>query len=287
LHCECAEDGCCKPESEATVPASTRRGGCSCLCEHLTHLLFKECGRLCEVKGPCCRTFRVAVKEPVRLACLDVVDYCDEWTFGAGIEDCGPRPLVKRNDLLFDLIRGCDLTRIVDIGWRKWHRKTVDFAGFEAAFGPHGTRAEKYVTDLFWVEFSGPVRRETVLPDCVAMQVLSREKKDGWLEPLRVPIVDLDMSDYEYPGNPDWVTGFKFVVGGRWLDDGVGGRDTVFDGEHTEVEIEIRTDFIADCNGQAVDGNPCGLIPAPTGKGTPGGGLLSTFTVGPADPTNY
>src|SRR5260370_18122613 len=114
------------------------------------------------------------------------------------------------------------------------------------------------------------------------MQVLTREKKDGWLEPLRVPIVRLDTSDFEYPGNPEWVTGFTFVVGGRWLDDGVGGRDTIFDCELTQVEIEIRTDFIADCNGQPVNENPCGLNPAPTGKGVPGGGLLSTFAVGKA-----
>jgi hypothetical protein len=223
----------------------------------------------------------VALKEPVPLACIEIVEHCDQWTFGVKIEECGPRPLVKRNDLLFDLIRGCDLTRIADIGWRKWHRldKPVDFNEFSAAFGTHGTNAEEYVTDLFWVEFSGPVRKDTVRADCAAMQVLAREKKDGWLEPLRVPIVRLDTSGFEYKDHPEWVTGFKFVVEGRWLDDGVAGRDTIFDGDPTHVEIEIRTDFIVDCNGQAVDGNPCGLSPAPTGKGVPGGGLLSTFVV--------
>jgi hypothetical protein len=281
LHCDCAEDCCCDSESEGAVAPSTRRGGCSCLCEHLTHLEFKECGRLCEVQGPCCRSFRVALSEPVPLACVKIVKHCDQWTFGGEIEECGPRPLVKRNDLLFDLIRGCDLTRIADIGWRKWHRSDnpVDFGDFAKAFGAHGTNADEYVTELFWVEFSGPVRKDTVRADCVAMQVLAREKKDGWLEPLRVPIVRLDTSGYECEGHPEWVTGFRFVVDGGWLDDGVDGRDTVFDEDPTQVEIEIRTDFIADCNGQAVDGNPCGLSPAPTGKGVPGGGLLSTFVV--------
>jgi hypothetical protein len=290
LHCRCEHDCCCDPESEARVAPSTRRGGCSCLCEHLTHLEFKACGRLCEVNGPCCRTFRVALKEPVPLACIKIVEYCNQWTFGVDIEECGPRPLVKRNDLLFDLIRGCDLTRIIEIGWWKWHRShtPVDFDHFSAAFGAGGTQAEEYVTELFWVRFSGPVRKDTVRADCVAMQVLTREKKDGWLEPLRVPIVRLDTSGYECQGHTEWVTGFKFVVGGRWLDDGVNGRDTIFDEEPTQVEIEIRTDFIADCNGQAVDGNPCGLSPAPTGKGVPGGGLLSTFVVAkPQRSTSY
>jgi hypothetical protein len=281
LQCKCTSHRCCDSKSEAEVAPSIRRGGCSCLCEHLTHLTFKECSRLCEVKGPCGRTLRVAVKDPVPLAYVKIVEYCEQWTFRAEIEECGPRPLVKRNDLLFDLIRGCDLTRIIDIGWREWHRAPapIDFDDFSAAFGTHGTKAEEYVTDRFWVKFSGPVRKETVRPECVAMQVLTREKKDGWLEPLRVPIVRLDTKGFEDPDHPGWVTGFRLVVGGRWLDDGVGGRDTIFDVEPTQVEIEICTDFIVDCNGQAVDGNSSGLIPAPTGKGVPGGALLSIFVV--------
>ncbi len=294
LSCSCEHDCCCDPASEARVAPSTRRGGCSCLCEHLTHLKLEESGRLCEVSGPCCRTFRVAVKDPVPLACVDIVEYCDQCTFGVDIEACGPRPLVKRNDLLFDLIRGCDLTRIVKIGWGSWHRSqtAVEFKDFDAAFGTHGTRAKEYVTRDFWVTFSGPVRKETVRPDCVLMQVFRKEREGGWLEPLRVPIVRLDTSGYEYQHHHDkahgeWVTGFRFVVAGHWLDDAVGGTETIFHSKHTPVEIEIRTDFIVDCNGQAVDGNSCGLSPAPTGKGTPGGRLLSTFTVGPADPTIY
>lgn len=280
LHCDCEHECCSGPELEARLAPSTRRGGCSCLCEHLTQLKFENCQPLCEVEGPCCQTYRVALKEPVPIACIKIVQYCDQWTFGVHLEQkCGPRSLVKRNDLLFDLIRGCDLTRIADIGWRKWHRSEVAFDVFSTAFGTHGTKAPEYVTDLFWVEFSGPVRKDTVRADCVAMQVLTREKKDGWLEPLRVPIVRLDTSDYECQGHPEWVTGFRFVVEGRWLDDGVAGRDTIFDSDPTQVEIEIRTDFIADCNGQAVDGNPCGLSPAPTGKGVPGGAFLSTFVV--------
>jgi hypothetical protein len=283
LHCECKEEGCCDADSEAKVAPSTRRGGCSCVCDHLTGLRFKECGRLCEVEDSCCQAFRVALKEPVPLACVEIVEYCEQWTFGVNIDECGPRSLVKRNDLLFDLIRGCDLIRIIDIGWREWHRSSVKFPDFEAAFGPHGTKAKEYVTKLFWVQFSGPVRRETLLADCVFMQVFTRERKDGWLEPLRVPIVRLETSGYEVADHPEWVTGFRFVVVGKWLDDAVGGADTIFDGDLTQVEIQIRTDFIADCNGQAVDGNSCGLVPAPTGKGVPGGALLSTFVVDRTD----
>jgi len=288
LHCPCEHDCCWDPDSEARVAPSARRGGCSCLCEHLTHLKFEDCGRLCEVEGSCCRTFHVAVKDPVPLACVKIVEHCNQWTFGVRVEECGPRPLVKRNDLLFDLIRGCDLTRIIEIGWAPWHRSSIDFKCFDDAFGPHANRAKEYVTERFWVKFSGPVRKDTIWPDCVLMQVFRKEREGGWFEPLRVPIVRLNFSDFKVVGRPEWVTGFRFVVSGPWLEDAVRGTETIFHGRQpTPVEIEIRTDFIADCNGQAVDGNPCGLSSAPTGKGTPGGGLLSTFTVGPAEPTNY
>ena len=47
-------------------------------------------------------------------------------------------------------------------------------------------------------------------------------------------------------------------------------------GEHA-VEIEVRGDFIVDCNGQPVDANAVGLSPAPTGNGTPGGTFLSSL----------
>ncbi|MFO1207189.1 MAG: hypothetical protein U1E63_15945 [Burkholderiales bacterium] len=45
----------------------------------------------------------------------------------------GPRRLVKRNDALFDLIRGRDLTRITSvIGWAAWYRlrKLIDWDEF-------------------------------------------------------------------------------------------------------------------------------------------------------------
>ena len=46
----------------------------------------------------------------------------------------------------------------------------------------------------------------------------------------------------------------------------------MFHGE-TWVEIEVRGDFILDCNGQPVDANAVGRAAAPTGNGTPGGTL--------------
>jgi hypothetical protein len=68
------------------------------------------------------------------------------------------------------------------------------------------------------------------------------------------------------------------VVDGYWFRDATGPLNQ-FQGGPTRVEIEIRGDFIIDCNGQAVDANAVGLAPAPTGNAAPGGTFLSTFLV--------
>ena len=46
------------------------------------------------------------------------------------------------NDVLFDLVRGCDLTYISDFGWKEWHREPqeVPFDTFAEAIGNGGIR---------------------------------------------------------------------------------------------------------------------------------------------------
>ena len=70
-----------------------------------------------------------------------------------------------------------------------------------------------------------------------------------------------------------------------WVEDGLQGRQADRSiGDETWVEIEVRGDFILDCNGQPVDANAVGLTPAPTGNGTPGGTFLSTLPREPRRP---
>ncbi len=301
LECRCAP--CCDQTPDTKQPpqqgdprlhpghvdaeTSHKRGGCRCLCEHLTGLdPGAECGRLCEINEPCARV-RVDLRNGVPLACVHIVsDACDGWAFGLEVEDCGPRRLVKRNDLLFDLIRGCDLTRIKDIGWKNWHRRleAVPFAEFSNALGPANHGQGKYVTRDFWVEFSRPVREATVRPDCFAMTVMSAEREGGWWQTFRVPIIGVDTTNVptEPDDPPNHVRGARIVVDGSWVEDAVRGRRSLFFGSETRIEIEVRGDFIVDCNGQTVDSNAIGLSPAPTGNGKPGDTFLSTFTVAPA-----
>ncbi|MGZ5442166.1 MAG: hypothetical protein ACXW5U_10620 [Thermoanaerobaculia bacterium] len=264
LKCDCPAESCChKADTHG-------RGGCRCLCDSLTGLKIDvECGPLRETDEPCGKV-RVDVRHGVPLACVKLVS--DAAGRRMEIDDCGPRRLVKRNDLLFDLIRGCDLTRICDIGWKDWHRGEVSFEDFSDFFGPKGYEKPEYLT-RFSVEFSRPVRKDTLLPDCFAMTVMSRDREGDWWQASRVPIVKVDT------GLEELVRRAAIVVGGAWVEDGLRGRSTVFLESVTYVEIEVRGDFIVDCNGQAVDANAVGLSAVPTGNGTSGGTFVSSFQV--------
>ena len=311
LNCECATGPCCgepKDEHEGYPEEQTReryqqggeayersgesveerrdgekepqRGGCNCLCDHLTNLpMSARCEDLCTIKESC-GSVRVDIRNGVRLACVKLVITKCGIEFGEVFDACGPRRLVKRNDLLFDLIRGCDLTRIVDYGWKKWHRmdEAVSFENFKAAFGPVGNEDRGAVTQDFWVRFSRSVRKDTVRRDCFVMTIIVGERDDGWWETLRVPIVRIDKPD----NGTNLIDRARIVVSSHWLEDTLKGAASLFQGKATRVEIEVRGDFIVDCNGQTIDANARGRSWVPTGNGTPGGTFLSTFRVGPA-----
>lgn len=287
LDCECGTGPCCQEETHGQgSTVMHRRGGCRCLCDHLAKLQppGDECDRLSEIEESC-GTVRVDLRQGVPLACVDLaMDDCKRWSFNK-IEACGPRQLVKRNDLLFDLIQGCDLTRISQIGWSEWHRskEPVTFEEFSNGFGRTVKPEDEYKTDIFWIRFSRAVRQDTLRPECFAMTIMSSEREGGWWQTFRVPISRVDTEGFADPGDPaGHVRGARIVVDGSWVEDGVRGRRSIFREEETRVEIEIRGDFIVDCNGQTVDANARGLSPAPSGNGSPGGTFLSTFRVAAA-----
>jgi hypothetical protein len=288
LNCGCGTGRCCGHPDKTSYPSGNQeedkrqqRGGCRCICDHLIELNpGGECEHLCEIEEPCGKV-RVDIHNGVPLACIDVIRDSDCFNLGTNLEVCGPRRLVKRNDLLFDLIRGCDLTTIIDFGWKDWHRRElpIPFTDFSDAFG--SKVGQDYVSTKFRVRFSRPVRANTLRADCFAMTVLSSEREGGWWNTSRVPIVDVNTSDFgpEAGDPPGHVRGAAIVVDGRWVEDAVRGRVTIFYGGQTRVEFEVRGDLIVDCNGQTVDANSFGLFRAPTGNATAGGTLLSTFRV--------
>lgn len=292
--CACKSPGSCGQLEDPRL-----RGGRRCLCDYVTQRApGSERDTLCEIDEPC-GSVRVDLRHGVPLACVKLVfdDKCNAWTLG-NVDACAPRRLVKGNDLLFDLIQGCDLTHISRIGWWAMHRSRNDkgedqpiaFQDFAAALAVEdGKRHERYVTRDFWVEFSRPVRIETLRPDCFTMTVISREREGGWGQPFRVPIIGVAKGPE--PPSPNDPAGSArratIVVEGAWLEDAVSGRRSLFQGGETTVEIEVRGDFIIDCNGQTVDANAVGLSPFPTGNGTPGGTFVSTFRVSPSSEYAY
>lgn len=281
LDCDCATGPCCDGSTR-----EHRRGGC-CLCQHVMKPRPRpESCSLTDVDDPCNHVC-ADLRNGVPIACLEL-ERNDCRTTVRKLDACGPRRIVKSTDVLFDLIRGCDLTRISDIGWREWHRREepVPFDDFSAALGEEGYRQHEYVSKLFWVAFSRPVRRDTVRADCFAITILNGEREGGWWQVLRVPILRVETE--AGPHDPqDHISKATIVLDGAWVEDGCRGRRSLFLGSETHVEIEVRGDFIVDCNGQTVDANALGLSPAPTGNGTPGGTFVSTFRVDAAQPYAY
>lgn len=314
LHCSCARGPCCReggvdpkgPQPSTPDPVApaalglppdqrmppqqsanpVRRGGCQCLCDYLTELDCEVHARLCPIEEPCGRV-RVDLEHGVPLACVKIdVDDCGCWFFSEEVEACGPRRLVKRNDVLFDLIRGCDLTRITRVGWAPWHRadRPIAFDKFARSWGNDGPKG-CYITNDYWVEFSRPVRAATVRADCFAMTVLAPDRS-GWLTPLRVPILNVKTNEGEYGLPSGHVTRATIVVDAKWVEHTIREQYTVFADDPTCVEIEVLGDYMIDCNGQAVDANAIGRSPAPTGNGVPGDRFMSKFAV-EAPPDGY
>jgi hypothetical protein len=286
FECGCARGPCCREHDPVIRPELKHtelreaarnpvlRGGCECLCTHLAGLDFSEgCGPLCEIEEHCGRV-RVDLCHEVPIACVRLRrNECGNLVFDTWIEACGPRRLVKRNDLLFDLIRGCDLTRVSEVSWAHWHRGEVDFPTFASFFT--GPEVQGGTVTKFAVRFSRPVRASSVRADCFAMTAMFLEKEGGWWETHRVPIVHVETDEAE-----GLATRAAVVVRTRWAKDAIFGSETRFDSAYrTHVEIEIRGDFIVDCNGQALDANAIGISPMPTGNGTPGGTYVSSFQV--------
>ena len=175
--------------------------------------------------------------------------------------------------MLFDLIRGCDLTTISEIGWADWHRKEVDLDDFVPAFRPE---AKPFGSEgKFTVRFSRPVQSESLSSDCFVMNVYVK-RRERWLKQFRVPITGIENKPDE-----ELVDSVEFIVDDKWFADAVADtNDTIFaERDEALVEIEVRGDYILDCNGQTVDANAVGIRAAPTGNGSPGGTFLSSFRV--------
>ena len=259
---------------EPRHPKVVARGGCDCLCHRELDLGAADCARLTEVVEPCGKVL-VDLCHGVTLACVQVVqDRCGDWTFGR-LDACGVRSIVKSNDVLFDLIRGCDLTRIVDARWFHFRRgEMVAWREFAESFHP-GSKEEGYRG--YRLEFSRRVFTSTLQADSFAITAVLTKESTGWGHVRRIPI--LGVEPLVAGGDRNFATGAILVVDGLWYDDEVRGPYRAFNCDEFTVEVEVRGERIIDCNGLPIDAS---------GGGTPG--TRSTVAIrvrGPEHPDRH
>lgn len=286
--CPCAEERCERScECGADSSCDDRRSRHSCLCQWVANgkLLGEE--TLCEWNG-----HWISVQDCVDLACVTVVkteDQCCPLAISSIDDDCGPRRLVKSNDLLYDLARGCDLVHIDWISWEAWHRAKEPIAWEDFAAHFHADASPDGTTD-FVVRFSGPVLVDTLRPDVFVVTVLTVEQSTGWRVVRRVPVSELDVTPDASHGStlpPGTTNQMRLKVKAKWIRDELQkDEESWLSDREFGVEIEIRGDFILDCHGQAVDANAIGTKATPSGNGVPGDTFISCFRVLPK-PSDY
>jgi len=284
-----------KPEPPPRPPecGEKGRGPHDCVCQWVTDADEPKLpGTLCWWNGYC-----VDPADGVPLGCVKAwkkrkkdTNECDVVVIEL-TDACNPRRIVKNNDLLYDLIRGCDLTRISDTSWKEWHRsrypmpwKTFYDMFFRNPLPEHkpGEPLPAEVETTFVVTFSRLVRRDTIRRDALLMTAITVEKDSHWLATKRIPIARLDTtpSTPTITNNATLTDQVRVVVVYDWL------QDELFEGSGSDfidndfvVEVEVRGDLILDCYGQSVDANPVGRFAVPSGNGTPGGSYVSSFPV--------
>jgi hypothetical protein len=267
--CPCAEGVCARGCSCSELSCCTDCGGRhACLCQWAVAGEPPAAGALC----PWHRRYRIAADDAVPLGCvrIEALDgACDPGVLGWVVDDCGPRRLVKGNDLLYDLLRGCDLVRVEWTSWQAWDRgPAIPWKDFRDKLRHRQGDSQKHFT----VRFSGPVLVESLHQDAVVMTVFTVEQSTGWLLPRRIPVVALEpAADASLPAGTATEVRLQFEE--EWMGDETSRRSGSWLSQVPfAVEIEIRGDRILSCQRVAVDAN---------GNGTPGGTRLSSFQVLP------
>jgi hypothetical protein len=232
---------------------------------------------------------------PVALACVKVlgVDECGEPIFDE-IKECTPRRFVKRNDVLFDLIRGCDLTTIKELSWWEWTQRPrkeeardyVEWHEFADYFPIDDSAPDARCKTGFKITFTGPVQASTLRAQVITIRGVFADEGTFWNSEFRMPVVGFDCT----PDHYGHVREASVVVDRDWAKDEIAlkSRRFKFDPDKPEflpfLEIEIHGELILDCRGQPIDANSVGPLILPTGNGTPGGVCRTVFRVHPRPP---
>lgn len=212
----------------------------------------------------------------VPIACVEICDEAEPgcepcYAFGAAAPDvCGVRPLVYRNPLLYELVRGCDilLPRVRDISWQDWINR-----GWRHEI-PWEDFADRIARGLV-IRFTRPIQRATLHSASIFVTALTQEEDADYWVGRRVPmqIGLLDESD-------DCVQGVQLVPDSDWLAAEVTGRrSSLFD--RARFEVTIRGQLLRDACSRMLDARPLGIPDHERGHERPGGDFVSVFRVAP------
>jgi len=223
----------------------------------------------------------IAIREGVGLAWVHVVKnspapQCKSVRIDRIRDVASPRRVVKNNNMLYDISRGCGLTRIESVSWEPWlDRDRIDFAQLKRAVLSLDAYPQPRVHS-FTVRFSGPVRTGTLRSRVVNITAWVIMPETHWLVPRRFPVIKLDFDK----GPGDTTKEFTVRFEQDWVDDEINNPASAFSPNDFNVDIEIYGDLILDRFGLPVDANAIGqFYPHRIGDGTPGGTYRSTFTV--------
>jgi hypothetical protein len=220
----------------------------------------------------------------VPLACVTIGFECGDPYVSAVLDARGPRRLVNTNDMLFDLIRGCDLTRIKAVGWSHLlgdPHDMIPFENFEAMFvgGQAGKKNVSPVDTAFLVLFSGPVQLASLSPHVLTITLIHWDGDGAFRYLRRLPIVRLRVAAPLNTDPPDTTRAFLPVVDGNYWAENIFSTSSAFrQPEGTIVEISVRGGMIVDAHGQLVAAGGGYL---PSRPGWPGSDSISAFTVRP------
>lgn len=243
----------------------------------------------------------------VPLACV-WIDFDNSGHIGATIHDTvAVRRILYPNDALYDLVRGCDLTRVESISWQPWHglQEHVRRRAFREKFvvpeepdtnptdieeeqsddddmlvaSPPNPPAKREVVDTeFQIWFSAPVQVSSLTPDVVSMTLTRREDVEQIYKIRRVPVLWLKPEGWIQGDPKNTARSVRLQIGRKFWEGEIRlGAASGFE-RPNQVEIRIHCDSIIDWAGQAVDGNAIGTR-LPSGNGTPGGDFVSRFIV--------
>jgi hypothetical protein len=287
LRRRCGEEECPYGEQDCPEWCRCHRHRClcgkrsrnSCLCEWTAKFDPPGCA-----KKPCrWREHDVWVEDRVDLACVYISNPAENCRppLGRIGNDCGPRRIIKSNDLLYNLIRGCDLTRIAYLSWGEWHRRESPIPWEEFLERLKGREENGVFITGLTVHFTGPVLADTVRPDCFTLQFAVGR---GEMHTRSVEITRVVTSTHD--GDPAGTTRrATLCVRPEWYVDFTSHASRIRK-EGAQVRIEVNGYFILDCHRQPIDAGARGFAlqdgheaVEPSGTGGPGGLLISVFKV--------